>query len=93
MAREDLIALCAGSFIFAGGFGLGWFTTPESAEFKLARIRAGLNYSIPIRTLPPAIKAIGCMMMWVGGPGGEPEPWCPAAPLPEERAPPAVPTS
>jgi hypothetical protein len=92
MAREDLIALCAGSFIFAGGFGLGWFT-PESAEFKLARIRAGLNYSIPIRTLPPSIKAIGCMMMWVGGPGGEPKLWCPAARLPEEQAPPAVPTS
>lgn len=92
MAREDLIALCAGSCIFAGGCGLGWFTTPESAEFKLARIRAGLNYSIPIRTLPPAMKAIGCTMMWVGGPGGEPELWCPAAP-PEEPAPPAVPTS
>jgi hypothetical protein len=66
----------------------------EPAEMKLARIRASLDLSMPIRTLPPEVKALKCMIVWVGGPGGEPEMWCPAARLlPEEQAPPAVPTS
>lgn len=29
MARQDLIALCSSAFLFAGGFGFGWFITPE----------------------------------------------------------------
>jgi hypothetical protein len=78
----------------AGGLGFGWAITPETAEFKLVNIRAGLDLSIPIRTLPPETKIIVCVLMWVGRPGGEPEMWCPAAPpLPAEQAPPAVPTS
>ena len=94
MARDDFIALCCGMLMSAGGFGFGWFTPPDSAEFKLAKIRAGLDLSIPIRALPPNVKALRCMLVWVGGPGGEPEMWCPAAPpLPEEPVPPAGPTS
>jgi hypothetical protein len=85
MVRDDFIALCAGSFMFAGGFG--WFGAPETGEFKLAKIRSGLNLSIPIRTLPPESKAVRCMMVWVGGPGSAPELWCPPRPpLPEEQA-------
>jgi hypothetical protein len=53
MVRADLIALCAGSTIFAGGFGFGWSILPEEADLKLARIRAGILWSIPRRTLPP----------------------------------------
>ncbi len=94
MARDDFIALCCGMLMSAGGFSFGWFTMPESAEFKLAKIRAGLDLSISRRALPPDSKMIDCVLMWVGGPGGEPEMWCPAAPsLPEEQAPPAAPTS
>jgi hypothetical protein len=26
----------------------GWFTTPETAEFKLAKIRSGVDFSIPV---------------------------------------------
>jgi hypothetical protein len=66
--------------------------TPEPAEVKLGRLWAGAARSIPIRTLPPEVKALRCMMVWLGTAG--PEIWCPAAPpLPEEQAPPAVPTS
>jgi hypothetical protein len=92
MARDDFIALCCGMFMSAGGFGFGWLITPEPAEFKLAKIRAGLDLSIPIRTLPPDTKIIDRVLMWVGGPGGEPDIWCPPV-RPEEQAPSAVPTS
>jgi hypothetical protein len=71
---------------------LRWFIAPEPPDLKLARIRAGLDLSMPGRTLPPEVKALRCMMVWIGTAG--PEIWCPAAPpLPEEQAPPAVPTS
>jgi hypothetical protein len=94
MAREHFIVLCAGLVVGTGGFGFGWFIAPEPAEVKLARIWAGLDYAIPVRTLPPYVKALRCMLVWIGGPGGAPEMWCPAVPpLPEEQAPPAVPTS
>jgi hypothetical protein len=96
MARQDFIALCSGALMFTGGFGFGWFTTPEPADVELARIRADLPLSIPIRTLPPDVKALRCMMMWVGAAGGDPEMWCPAAPPlleNEDQAPPAIPTS
>jgi hypothetical protein len=55
-------------------FRFGWFITPEPAELKLARIRAGVDFSIPV--LPPEVKALRCVLMWVGGPRGEPEMWC-----------------
>ena len=85
---------CAPGASCSLGVGFGSFITPESAEVRLARIRGGVDYTISVRTLPPNVKALRCMMMWVGGPGGEPELWCPAAPpLPEDQAPPAVPTS
>jgi hypothetical protein len=92
--RVHFLALCA--FIMCtGGFGFGWSITPEPAEVKLARIWAGVDLSIPIRTLPPNTKAVRCMLVWVGGPGGDPEMWCPAVPpLPEDdQAPPAISTS
>jgi hypothetical protein len=92
MARDDFTALCAGFEMCTGGGGLGWFITPEPAEMKLARIRAGLDLSIPIRALPPDTKIIDCVMIWVGGPGGDPEIWCPSV-RPEEQARPAAPTS
>jgi hypothetical protein len=92
MARDDFIALCSGFLMCTGGFGCGWFITPEPAELKLAKIRAGLDLSIPIRTRPPDIKIIDCVLMWVGGPGGEPEIRCPPVRR-EERPPPAIPTS
>ena len=92
MVREEIIALCAGSLMVATWTGFGWLLTPETAEFKLAKFRAGVNFSIAVRTLPPDPKAVRCMMVWVGS-LGEPELWCPAAPpLPEPVAPP-VPTS
>jgi hypothetical protein len=94
MAREDLIGLFSGPVMSTGGFGFGWFITPETAEIKPARIWAGVDLWIPIRTLPLNTKAVRCMLVRVGGPSSEPELWCPAAPpLPEEQAPPAVPTS
>jgi hypothetical protein len=69
--------------------GFGWSITPEPAEMELARIRAGLDWSMPVRT---EVKALRCMMVWIGTAG--PELWCPAAPpLLEEQAPLAVPTS
>ena len=93
MVRGDFIALGAGCFMFTGGVGFGSFITPEPAEVRLARIRGGVDYTMSVPTLPPNVKALRCMMMWVGGPGGEPELWCPAAPpLPEDQTPPAVPT-
>ena len=94
MVREHFIALCAGLVMGTGGFGFGWITFPETAELKLARIRAGVDFSIPIRTLPPEVKALRCVLMWVGERGRKPEMWCPAAPpFPEDQAPSAVPTS
>jgi hypothetical protein len=92
MARDHFIALCSGFVMCTGGFGFGWFITPEPAEMKLGRLWAGAAQSIPVRTLPPEVKALRCVMVWIGTAG--PEIWCPAAPpLPEEQAPPAVPTS
>jgi hypothetical protein len=92
MVREDFIAWGAGLAMSAGGFGFGWFITPEPAEMKLGRLWAGAAQSIPVRTLPPEVPALRCIMMWVGTAG--PEIWCPAAPpLPEEPARPAIPTS
>ena len=90
MAREDFVTLCTGFVTCTGGFGFGWFITPEPAEMKLARICASLDLSMPIRALPPPTKIIHCVMMWVGGPAGDPKIWCPPV-RPEEQAP-AVPT-
>ena len=93
MVREDLIAWGAGLVMSAGGFGFGWFIMPEPAELKLLRIQTNLDYQAPKRrTLPPDTKIVDCVMMWIGGPGGEPEIWCPPVP-PEEPQRPAVPTS
>jgi hypothetical protein len=58
MARDDLVALCAGGFL------------SETAEFKLTKIRAGLNYSVAKRTLPRDTKIIECVMMWGWWPWG-----------------------
>jgi hypothetical protein len=69
MAREDFVTVCTGFVTCTGGFGFGWFITPEPAEMKLARIRASLDLSMPIQTLPPEVKALRCMTVWVGGPG------------------------
>jgi hypothetical protein len=92
MVRDDFISLCCGLAISAGGFGFGWFITPETAELKLARVRASVDWSMPVRTLPPEVKALRCVMLWIGTAG--PELWCPAVPaLPEEPEQPAVPTS
>ena len=90
MVRDDCVALSAGVFMLAGSVGFGWVMVPESAEFKLAKIRAGIH--VRGGHSPPGSKMIECVMIWLGGPGGEPELWCPAV-LPEEQAPPAVPTS
>jgi hypothetical protein len=92
MVPDECVALCAAIFMLAGGSGFGWVMAPESAEYKLAKIHAGLHIKAARRTLPPDSKIVECVMVWVGGPGGEPELWCPAVP-PEEQAPPAVPTS
>jgi hypothetical protein len=70
MVRKDLIALGAGCFMFTGGVGFSSFIAPEPAEVRLARIRGGVDYTMSVRTLPPDVKALRCMMMWVGGPGG-----------------------
>jgi hypothetical protein len=92
MVRDYLFSLCGGALMVATWGGFGWSITPEPAEMELARIRAGLDWSMPVRTLPPEVKALRCMMVWIGTAG--PELWCPAAPpLLEEQAPPAVPTS
>jgi hypothetical protein len=94
MVRDDFVALCAGSLMVVTWSGFGWLMAPAPAETKLAQIRAGVNMPIPRRTLRPDTKIVDCIMVWVGGPGGEPELWCPPAPpLPQEQAPEAVPTS
>jgi hypothetical protein len=92
MVRDYLFSLCGGVLMLATWTGFGAYIAPEPAEMKLARIRAGVDWSMPVRTLPPEVKALRCVMLWIGTAG--PELWCPAAPpLPEEQAPPAVPTS
>ena len=92
MVRDWLITLCGGALMVATWAAFGWFIVPEPAELKLARTTASVDWSIPLRTLPPEVKALRCIRMWVGTAG--PEVWCPAAPpLPEDQAPPAVPTS
>jgi hypothetical protein len=92
MVRDHFISLCGGALMVGTWAGFGLFITPEPAELKLARARAGVDLSVPVRTLPPEVKALRCIMMWVGAAG--PEIWCPAAPpLPKEQAPPAIPTS
>lgn len=91
MIRDEFIALCAGSLMVATWTSFGCFIAPEPGESKLAKIRLEPS-TIPRRTLPPEVKAIRCMMVWVGQ--SEPELWCPAAPpLPEDQAPDALPTS
>jgi hypothetical protein len=86
MVRDDFITLCAGVVMSTGSFGFGSLMAPEPAELKLARIRAGLDFSLPVRTLRPNRKIVDCAMVWMGA-KGEPEIWCPAVPpRPEERA-------
>jgi hypothetical protein len=36
MVRDDFISLCTGVVMTTGGFGFGWFITPEPAELRLA---------------------------------------------------------
>jgi hypothetical protein len=92
MVREYLYSLCGGALMGATWSGFGWFVAPEPAEHKLGQLWAGVAQTIPVRTLPPEVPAIRCVMMWVGTAG--PEIWCPAAPpLPEDQVPAAVPTS
>jgi hypothetical protein len=91
MVRDWFMTLCGGALMVATWSGFGAYIAPEPAELKLARIMAGLDRSIR-RTLPPDTKIVKCVMVWVGGPGGEPELWCPPVPL-EEPELPAVPTS
>jgi hypothetical protein len=92
MVRDYLFSLCGGAFMLATWTGFGAYIAPEPAEVKLGRLWAGAAQSIPARTLPPEVPAIRCVMMWVGT--AAPEIWCPAVPpLPDEQAPPAVPTS
>jgi hypothetical protein len=92
MVRDYLYSLCGGALMVATSGGFGWFITPKPAETKLGRLWADAARTTPVRTLPPEVKALRCMMEWIGTAG--PEIWCPAAPpLPEEQAPPAVPTS
>jgi hypothetical protein len=90
MVRDYLFSLCGGAFMLATWTGFGTYITPEPAEMKLARIRAGVDWSIPVRTLPPEVKARSCILMWIGAAGVEM--WCPMPRRPEQ-APPAVPTS
>jgi hypothetical protein len=92
MVRDYLFSLCGSAFMLATWTGFGAYIAPEPAELKLARIRAGLDWSMPVRTLPPEVKALRCMMVWIGTAG--PELWCPAVlPSPDEQEPPAAPTS
>jgi hypothetical protein len=92
MVRDYLYSLCGGALMLATWTGFGAYIAPEPAEVKLARIRAGVDWSMPVRTLPPGVPAIRCMMVWIGT--AAPELWCPAAPpLRAEQAPPAAPTS
>jgi hypothetical protein len=49
--------------------GFGWSITPEPAEMKLGRLWAGAAQSIPVRTVPPEVKALRCMMVWIGTAG------------------------
>jgi hypothetical protein len=92
MVREYLYSLCGGALMGATWSGFGWFVAPEPAEHKLGQLWAGVAQTIPVRTLPPEVPAIRCVMMWVSTAG--PEIWCPAAPpLPEDQVPAAVPTS
>jgi hypothetical protein len=91
MVRDHLFSLCGGALMLATWTGFGWSITPEPAEMKLARIRASLDWSIPVRTLPPEVKAGSCVLMWIGAAGAEM--WCPLPPRPEPEQAPAVPTS
>jgi hypothetical protein len=92
MVRDYLFSLCGSALMLATWTGFGAYIAPEPAELKLARIRAGVDWSMPVRTLPPEVKALRCVMLWIGAAG--PELWCPAAlPSPDEQEPPAAPTS
>jgi hypothetical protein len=92
MVRDYLFSLCGSALMVATWTGFGAYIAPGPAELKLARIRAGVDWSMPLRTLPSEIKALRCVMLWIGTAG--PELWCPAAPpFPDEQEPPAVPTS
>jgi hypothetical protein len=68
-----------------------WPYLVQFAEpFKLAEIRSTLNFSMSVRTLAPDSKIVDRITIWVGGPGGEPEIWCPPVrPELEQSAPPA----
>jgi hypothetical protein len=94
MVRDDFIALCAGSLMVGTWTWFGWLMAPEPAELKLAWIRAGLDFSLPVRTLRPNPKIVDCAMVWIGAKGA-PELWCPAVPplQPHEQVPDAAPTS
>jgi hypothetical protein len=92
MVRDLLVSLGSAVALWGSSFTFAYLCFPEPAEHKLGRLWAGAAQSIPVRTLPPEVPALRCIMMWIGTAG--PELWCPAAPpLPEEQAPPAVPTS
>jgi hypothetical protein len=92
MVRDSLYSRCGGALMVATWTGFGAYIAPEPAEMKPGRIWAAAARSIPVRTLPPEVPAIRCVMMWVGTSG--PEIWCPAAPpLPEQQEPAAATTS
>jgi hypothetical protein len=92
MVRDILVSLASSAALSGTSFAFAYLCFPEPAEVKLGRLWAGAAQPIPVRLLPPEVKAIRCVMMWVGTAG--PEIWCPAAPpLPEEQARPAIPTS
>jgi len=86
------ITFCSWAVMIGGALGYGWGMVPEPAELKLLRVQAGLSWSIPVRALPPDTKIIECVMMWVGGPGGQPAVWCPPMLLRPTEQPP-IPTS
>jgi hypothetical protein len=92
VVRDLLVSLAAAMALWGSCFVLAYLCFPEPAEHKLGRLWTEAAQTMPVRTLPPEVPAIRCVMMWVGTAG--PELWCPAAPpLPEKPEQPAVPTS
>jgi hypothetical protein len=88
MVRDYLFSLRGGAFMLATWTGFGACIAPEPAELTLGRLWADAAQTMPIRTLPPEVPALRCVMVWIGTAG------CPAAPpLPEKPEHPAVPTS
>jgi hypothetical protein len=47
MVRDYLYSLCGGALMLATWTGFGAYIAPEPAEVKLARIRAGVDWSHP----------------------------------------------